>query len=284
MTTTAKVTATTLGAGGAVVVGCYAGGVFNGESATIVNATSLIDILWSPLNKDTNFSATYNTENTVGKEYGQYLTGTETENQKWWEESYKTYDQDTKATDNTRTFSDLFSHTNNKVTLAYSANVNTALNKVCEEAYKKNLTNEVDFTSASGTEDKHRLAADILRYCSPLKQKPIIIQANDNTYSEGKIGKQGHEKKLVSVSEESNDGFWKAQNEWFKERGKSSTALDNYFNQFFETTKTLKADKNIKQICEEAYTKAAVTEATTSQPKIDDVVKYCSFKKLSENS
>lgn len=163
--------------------------------------------------------------------------------------------------------------------MAYDTSSATALNKVGEEAYKKNLT---DVSFDSGSEDKHKLAANILKYCSPLGKVPSIIA---NSEDEGKIGKKGQDKKLVNTTAQENDGFWLAQNEWFKDQGKNANQLDTYFNQFFEgegVSRTLKKGHDIKSICEGAYTKEEMTsgDATKEKPKIDDVAKYCSFQKL----
>lgn len=278
MAVLAKIAAATLGTGGISVAGCYAGGLIKFGESKPTDEKPPIVIPWSPLNKDTNFAATYNTENTIGKDYGQYLTGIEEANKQWWEEAYKKYEADKSGTSSLH---EIFS--SGKVNAAYNSETNntTALNKVCETAYKKNSTTDVDF-SATGSDDKHKLTANILKYCSPLGKIPVIIANNGGTtYAENTAGKQGNTKKLVSMAGTENDGFWKAQQEWFK--GKGSGSLDTYFNQFFsgsESAKTLNDGQTIKKICEETYTKEVTTDATTEKPKIDDVAKYCSFQKL----
>lgn len=281
MTLAAKIIASILGAGGVALLGCYSCGLIKIGEDSSATESGITTINWAPLTSDTDFANTYTGK--VGEKYGMYFIGViDSNNQKWWESSYQTYAEDSAKTgSDARSFSTSFSK--DQVTSAYSTSDTKALNKVCEVAYKKTLTAEVDFSSPAGTENKHKLAADILRYCSPLTQLPVTIQENDDTYTgENMIGKQGHTKKLVKATGTENEKFWNVQNKWFQTQGNVNPQPDAYFGQFFEgeeNAKTLKADKNIKQICEEAYKKEAVETATTEKPKIDDVVKYCSFIK-----
>lgn len=270
-----------LGLSGASVVGCYAGGLLkfggSGGEGNVVQP-----VTWEPLNKDSNFAETYTGENMIGKMYGQYfVSATEASNEEWWNKSYASYLKDKEVANALST-----EFGTDRITLPYSTSDGKALNKVCGEMYSKNAINDLSFDTESSDETKKKLGSNILKYCSPLTQKPAILNANDSNYGETTIGyTKGVAKKLVGLNE--NDGFWEAQQKWLTKP--ESRNLGSYFSQFFDGndgSKKLKEGEDIKTICKNAYEKIppASGPSTKSEPTADDVAKYCSFAKLSSAS
>lgn len=109
-----------------------------------------------------------------------------------------------------------------------------SLNKVCKSVYGKTegSSNDVDFSNPSGTNPRDKLARDLLKYCSPLGKKPIVI-GNDENYPANSIGSDTANKEvLVSTNNAANYYFWVAQERWFL--SETAPKNDAFFRTFFD--------------------------------------------------
>ncbi|WP_216083332.1 hypothetical protein [Candidatus Mycoplasma haematohominis] len=137
--------------------------------------------------------------------------------------------------------------------------------------------------------------ADVWRYCTAVKKKPIVVgstfkpgstsEKEDSEYSNGTFGKANKDK-LVSITAKDNDSFWQEQQRlFFKKQGnRSGASLKNNsaFQDLYENWKSGKSIKDdaLKSLCQESYGKVEATTSSQSPNKYpkEDVFKFCSLK------
>lgn len=152
---------------------------------------------------------------------------------------------------------------------------------MCRQAYIKYFPEVEGNTEDAKTDDpmsrKYR-EEDVWKYCSLISKKPIPI-GNDGGYGSDKLGgNEALKSRLISTKDESNELFWKIRNrEFFEEIGVQAALYKHHF--FYELFKKYMMNQSdtVKDKCEEAYGKTAVTTSTKDAPTQEEVLKYCSF-------
>ncbi|WP_216082642.1 hypothetical protein [Candidatus Mycoplasma haematohominis] len=268
--------AAAIGVGGAYLAGAFEG---KGDSEVEVEPNRVL------LVNETDFSSVYSTADWIGKEYKNYLVAPigskgegnlKTDNQKWWEWSYKRWQADSGKTDND--LSDEFKN-KDKVSSDFSdstATSNTspkALNKVCEAVYKQNKSTIT--TLESSPDNQSRLKRDLFKYCSVLGEVKTISEAKEAYGSNTKGKEDANVKKFVAVN--GNDKFWQVRNEEFYTDGdgdkSKSKVTDNSSNEF-KVKSSENSRSEIRVICKEAYESG--TTDTQNYPSAD-VEKFCTL-------
>ncbi|GCE63580.1 hypothetical protein [Candidatus Mycoplasma haematohominis] len=249
------------------------------------------EVVCIPLTKEENYFTTYS-NNEIGKIYGDYLvapfglaTAIETStgggkvenNENWWEQTYAVFRTDNgKSSD----FKDQVDRAYEHKVAPAQTKTKKALNKVCEEVYKKAST-EIEIVTSGIDNAKSNLREDLFKYCSFLEKEPIKVVEKD--YSDAKSYGKLHQGKLISTKDDSNNFFWKKQNElFFKDSGdRSGTGATGDAQSIF---KKLYVDKNkkdkwdaLKEVCDLAYSKKESDTEDNNAPKLD-VFKFCSLK------
>lgn len=85
-----------------------------------------------------------------------------------------------------------------------TASTKRALNKICDEIYKK-AKNDVEIDGSE--EKKVNLMRDLWRYCSVLGRRPKTIKEVKQPVEDSTIGKSS-EAKLISTTSAENVKFW----------------------------------------------------------------------------
>lgn len=217
-------------------------------------------------------------EGTIGQTYGgNLLDPFDPNNKEKWQENYqKIVDDENKASsDNSHQreitashfqasiIQNAFSEENNSVT--------SALNKECKKYYGKQIESEGE-TDVS----KIKIGGDewkaIWMLCS--QWNPIMLGTNLDNYPENSIGKtRGNE--LLSTQNTDNEELWKNKNKRFFEL--SAEPTEKMFKELYIENKDKENSLKLKDKCESIYKLILVPEQD-SQPKSEDVVKYCSVR------
>ncbi|GCE63061.1 hypothetical protein [Candidatus Mycoplasma haematohominis] len=263
-----------LGAAAIGVGGAYLAGAFGG-----LDSSEPVRVL---LSKDSTFDTEYKNTSNIGKEYGNYLVapigsreeeGVTKNNEAWWQWSYKRWKADSdKQNDN---LSDEFKDSK-KIDSAFSKSAATsdspkALNKVCEDVYKK--TKDSVIPAGSSTEDKTKLKNDLFKYCSILGELKTISEVVTETYvgANKKGADPTNSKKFMAAT--ANNKFWEIRNKEFYaggdgEKSKSKATGNSKFKNGLDGN----PNSNVRDICAQAYESG--TSDTADYP-IADVERFC---------
>ncbi|WP_216083569.1 hypothetical protein [Candidatus Mycoplasma haematohominis] len=204
------------------------------------------------------FSTSY-ANTTFGGKYGRYLLDP-AYNKSGWEDAHKRLSS---------AKSEEFNGSG-KVTEAHSTSTATALNKVCEVAFKKTYS---DISS------KANYLSDIWTYCSILKSEPKLVSSTEKSYSGKFGGKDGIKDNLVSVSDAdkaANESFWNLRNKEFFDEISSesigSLAQGSIFVDLYRKENRNKDVDNIREACKSAY---GTTDSETDKVTDQDLKLFC---------
>ncbi|GCE63507.1 hypothetical protein MHSWG343_05040 [Candidatus Mycoplasma haematohominis] len=220
--------------------------------------------------ESTEFQKSY-TEGTLGEKYRKYLTNPN-ENEEWWKQKYedvlkKVHDASGNPKPN-ESLSDEFK--NGAVTKGFDKKDDKALNKVCDAAFKKQLS--TDIKPSGTTKDKYR--ADIWKYCTIFEKELLTVKDSESDTYTANLGKT-KEGVLAATKTTNNDLFWERKQKEFFYGGnnKNGTGEDAAGGKPFKQLHDQKSSKadvkgELKKVCETAY------GATDNEA---EVVKYCSL-------
>ncbi|GCE63537.1 hypothetical protein MHSWG343_05340 [Candidatus Mycoplasma haematohominis] len=236
--------------------------------------------LWTPehsfLSGMDEFEKTYK-DKTFGRIYGKYLSDPN-KNEAWWSKHYEeVWKKDYEPTSG-KAISDLsdeFKKTD-KVAKAFGGTEDkTALNRVCEDAFKKESAIDIKPTSKDDTKDKYRKA--IWKYCTIFSEELLTVKEGGDGSTNETIGKI-KEEVLASTTSNKNDAFWALkQNEFFYGgESKLGTGHGSAEGKLFSDLYKQKGSKSqeqgaLKSVCADAYKKKSTDISE------QEVVKYCSL-------
>ncbi|GCE63543.1 hypothetical protein [Candidatus Mycoplasma haematohominis] len=270
----------------AAVVGGGATVLTAGTSYGIYNAVSSdsMPVNFVVLSKD---STTFDGDTKIGNLYGDYLISPfgkdKNNNQKWWEWSFRRWQEDEKGTK--RTLSSSFAK--DKIKSGYQPESKTtedeqkSLNKVCKNVYEKTKT-DITKENSDSNNDKENLRNDLWKYCSFFRETPKSIdEVEAKDYSVADTYGKKYASKLVGIK--GNDTFWETRNkEFFEEVGKTSSILDATNDSLFKKLFDSKGGENkgnIRETCKAAYFLKETKEDNKLAATKDNVFKFCSLER-----
>ncbi|WP_216083589.1 hypothetical protein [Candidatus Mycoplasma haematohominis] len=226
------------------------------------------------------------TNDKFGKKYAKYLTDPN-KNESWWKKKYDEVlknEQEVKGENGQVTNNNNLSSEFQKgaVSKGFDSKDTNALNKVCEAAFKKDLT---DIKPSSGTNtDKDKYRAGIWKYCTIFEKELLTVKdaSNSSSYDGSKLGKT-EEDVLADTKSENNKIFWeRKQQEFFfggtdkKGIGSKATA-DKAFGDLYKKKDSKEKEVGaLKGVCETVYDKE-------DNDLKNEVILYCSlFEKDSQ--
>ncbi|GCE63510.1 hypothetical protein [Candidatus Mycoplasma haematohominis] len=208
-----------------------------------------------------------------GNIYSIYMVDPNNEENKWWwEKVYGDFQKD--LTNDSKKAGLSTEFTSEKINKAYSSSSanggNTALNQVCDVAFKKNST---ELNNPANYEN------NVWAYCSIVNAKykfVDIANAGNKLISDAQ-----HKNKAVSAENSDNSSFWDKRNkEFFGEANKAGTGVKSSVGSIFETlykskSSTPSTSDNIKQKCQESYNLEKTGSNTPPKATHEDIKKFC---------